>query len=267
VTLFIYLPCISLQWQGIPGRGEFIRLAFEYTNTLYEEATNNRILLPTITDVSKVGFPPHFAPPCLELPNGKCVSQTPAILDYLALKLGLDGSGSVTAGAEEDVEEEKVLLRAQVNQLVLIALDLNNETHDVHHPIDAGLYYEDQKAEASRRAKSFRASRIPKFFSYFQKVLVNNPKNEGGASEGGPYLITNTTTTADLVLFHMVCGLEFAFPKRMKALKESGNYDLVFKLHERIKAEPLIRKYLNSSRHQTFGNGIFRNYPELDGDE
>ena len=84
-------------------------------------------LLPTITDVSKVGFPSHFAPPCLELPNGRYLSQTPAILDYLALKLGLDGSGSVVAGVEEEDVEEKVLLRAQVNQLVLIALDLNNE--------------------------------------------------------------------------------------------------------------------------------------------
>jgi glutathione S-transferase len=77
-----------------------------------------------------VGSPPHFAPPCLELPSGKYLSQTSAILDYLAAKLGLDGSAGVVGEEEEEEEEEeedKMLVRSHVNQLVLTALDLNNE--------------------------------------------------------------------------------------------------------------------------------------------
>lgn len=68
-----------------------------------------------------MGTPPHFAPPCLELPNGKYVSQTAAILGYLTPKLGLDG----TKGIED--EEDKAIASAQVTQLVCTVLDLNNE--------------------------------------------------------------------------------------------------------------------------------------------
>lgn len=40
-----------------------------------------------------------------------------------------------------------------------MGVDLSNETHDTHHPIAAGLYYEDQKDEAIRRAEDFRSNR------------------------------------------------------------------------------------------------------------
>ena len=75
-------------------------------------------LLPTITDASKCGHPPHFAPPTLKLPSGRFLSQTPAILNYLAPKLGLAGKKE-----GEEAEEE----RSSINQLVLTALDLTNE--------------------------------------------------------------------------------------------------------------------------------------------
>jgi glutathione S-transferase len=42
---------------------------------------------------------------------------------------------------------------------------------------------------------------------------------------------------------------------------------LVFKLFERVQAEPTIAEYLKSSRKQEFSNGIFRHYPELDGEK
>jgi len=184
-------------------------------------------------------------------------------------KLGLDGTQSIQAAEGEEieaVEDEKMVVRAHVNQLVLTALDLNSETHDVHHPIDGSLYYEDQKVEAKRRAEYFRARRVPKFLKYFQAVLVSNPKKEGASSDT-PHLISDATTTADLVLFHVINGLEFALPKRMAKLRESGEYDLVFKLHDCIKSEPPIDAYLKSSRRQAYSNGIFRHYPELDGDD
>ena len=75
-------------------------------------------LLPSITDASKSGFPPHFAPPALKLPSGRFLSQTPAILNHIAPKLGLAGKV-----ADGDVEE----IRSTVNQLVLTVLDLSNE--------------------------------------------------------------------------------------------------------------------------------------------
>lgn len=82
--------------------------------------------MTTIGDATKTGGIPHFAVPALELPNGKFLSQTPAILNYLAPKLGLDGSKGLKGDEKEDMEE-KELVRSWVNQLVLTALDLNNE--------------------------------------------------------------------------------------------------------------------------------------------
>lgn len=242
-------------WPGIPGRGEYVRLAFEYAGVPYTEMSDPKKLLPSITDASKSGFPPHFAPPALKLPSGRFLSQTPAILNHIAPKLGLAGKV-----ADGDVEE----IRSTVNQLVLTVLDLSNETHDVHHPIAVEDYYEDQKEAAAARAKSYRANRLPKFLKYFQNVLASNPdaKNNGGA-----YLVGSTTTTADLVLFQVLDGISFAFPKRIATLKASGDYDNVFALKDRVAQETGIKEYLASGRRQPFSSGLFRHYEELDAEK
>lgn len=111
----------------------------------------------------------------------------------------------------------------------------------MHHPVDPAAYYDEQKPEASRRAKSFRAARLPKFLRHFQAVLESNSNNEGEnasrsktdcipmdkAGKSGPYLLFNVTTMADLALFHMISGLHFAFPRRLKTMQESGSYSFV----------------------------------------
>jgi glutathione S-transferase len=74
------------------------------------------------------------------------------------------------------------------------------QTHDVHHPIAVEDYYEDQKEEAIKRAKSYRANRLPKFLAHFQNVLQSNPDSK---NNGGTYLVGSITTTADLVLFQV----------------------------------------------------------------
>jgi glutathione S-transferase len=38
------------------------------------------------------------------------------------------------------------------------------------------------------------------------------------------------------------------------------------RLREAVKALSPLTHYLSSGRRQPFGNGIFRHYPELDGD-
>ncbi|KZT00497.1 glutathione S-transferase-like protein [Laetiporus sulphureus 93-53] len=255
-------------WPGIPGRGEYIRLAFEYAGIPYTENLNPETLESTIHDASKVGHPPHFAPPMLELPSGHTISQTPAILNHIAPKLGLAGAlGSKLATGEGLTEEEREKAeeeRSAVNQLVLTALDVNNEAHDVHHPIASSKYYEEQKEAALERAADFRASRIPKFLAHFENVLTTNPATADGERT---YLIGKQTTTADLVLFHVMDGLLFAFPKRMAAVNKSKEYDHVFKLHKRVARENGIKEYIASGRRQKFSMGLFRHYKELDGDE
>jgi len=247
-------------WDGIPGRGEYIRLAFEHTGTPYDEVKDNSTLMTRISDPQTVGNPPNLWPPALELPNGKWLSQTGVIINYISPGLGLAGYAK---DADLD-EDEKSYLNAKHLQLFLTIADMMVEAHNVHHPISVILYYEDQKAEALRAAEHFR-SRIQKFLQHFQTVLESNPANKGGE---GPFLLSNLTTAADLALFHNLTGLQYAFPRRLKSLQESGKYDLAFKVQERIQNEPKIVEYLKSNRRQKFSAyGIFRHYPELDDEK
>jgi len=240
-------------WGGIPGRGEYVRLAFEYAGMAYKDPKSPAKLL---NNVGQTGYPAQFAPPILETPNGAFISQTANILNYLAPKLGLDG---VPEGVTD--EEEIAVRRAHVNQLVMTCMDLNLETHDTHHPIASSFHYEDQKEESLRRSQEFRATRIPKFLKHFSSQLEANPDNQ---NRGELHLVGNKTTTADLALFHVLCGVEHAFPKRMATMRKDQSYADVFKLVEQVAVSENIATYLSSGRKTSFGMGIFRHYPELD---
>ena len=55
------------------------------------------------------------------------------------------------------------------------------EVHDTHHPIASSLHYEDQKPEALPAAPpdtSVPAERLPKFLSYFERVLEKNDRSQ-----------------------------------------------------------------------------------------
>src|SRR6185503_21308604 len=129
-----------------------------------------------------------FALPCL-VAGKRVISQTPNILFYLGARLRLAPRGE--AG------------RLWVHQLQLTIADWLVEAHDVHHPIGSGLYYEEQKREAKRRAADFLAVRLPKYLDYFEGVLND---------QSGGYLLGKSATYADLSLFQMVAGLRYAFP-------------------------------------------------------
>ena len=146
--------------------------------------------------------------------------------------------------------------RLATHQLQLTVADLVGEAHDTHHPIAASLYYEDQRPEAKRRAADFVKNRLPKFLQYFERVLVNN-------ASGPAHLVGARLTYADLSLFQVVAGLNYAFPKAMaRTAKRCPN---VMALHGRVAARPRIAAYLASEHRLPFNQqGIFRHYPELD---
>lgn len=196
------------------------------------------------------GNPPPFAPPALRIPgegtDGKplLIYQTPSILSYLGDKLDLAGSN----------EAEKSWILSHT----LTALDLNNEAHDTHHPIAAAKYYEDQKEEALKKAQDFRETRIPKFLSFFERVLKGN--EEKGQ---GKYLVGGKLSYADTTLWHVLSGLLFAFPKEMEARK--GEFGLLFgTFYDSVKDVSGVKEYLASERRKPFSMGVFRHYPELD---
>lgn len=59
-------------------------------------------------------------------------------------------------------------------------------------------------------------------------------------------------------------GTEYAFPKTMKKMRESGKYDGAFKLYDTVKERPNIKNYLASDRRSDYSDGIWRHYPELE---
>ena len=138
--------------------------------------------------------------------------------------------------------------------------DLVAEAHDTHHPISPALAYEEQKAEAARRAKAFREHRIGKYLGYFEKILTIEAMATPAPSPAAP------SAYADLSLFQATRGLQYhEFPDAMTRL--GPRTEAVLRLADRVQGEPAIAAYLASPRRLAFNEqGIFRHYAELDED-
>jgi len=182
-----------------------------------------------------------FAPPFLK-DGAVLIAQTANILLYLGRRHALaprDDAGRLWA-----------------HQLQLTIADVVDEAHDTHHPIASSLYYEDQQAEARRRAADFITKRIPKYLGYFERVLERNP-------QGDRHLVGRRVSYCDLSLFQLVAGLRYAFPRAMALIEP--RFARITALHGRIGARPRVDAYLKSARRILFNeHGIFRHYPELD---
>jgi len=78
------------------------------------------------------------------------------------------------------------------------------------------------------------------------------------------WLAGPTLSYADLSLFQLIEGLQYAFPKAMDRVRpDCGRVSLH---SERVGALPRIAVYLASERRLAFNeNGVFRHYEELDG--
>jgi len=235
-------------WPEIQGRGEFVRLALEDAGADYvdvarlpERGGRGVPALMRFLESRSVECPP-FAPPFLKA--GKLViAQTANILLFLGPRLGLVPKNEA--------------IRLWAHQLQLTIADWVVEVHDTHHPISGGLYSEDQKREAKRRAADFRAERLPKFLDYFGEVLKRNPK-------GTDYLVGRAASYVDLSLFQMIAGLRYAFPAALARLEPK--HPRLAALHDRVSARPRIAAYLKSPRRLPFNQqDTFRHYPELDG--
>ena len=232
-----YLPTIQ-------GRGEFVRLALEeagaaYVDVARGEADDGGGEKALMKDMTAPDHPP-FAPPYL-VDGDLVIGQTANILLHLGLRHGL---------APQDEGG-----RLWVNQLQMTISDLVAEAHDVHHPVGAGLYYEDQKAEAARRAQEFRTARMKKFLGWFETVLERAPK--------GGWLTGERLTYADLSLFQAIEGLRYAFPNAMRRLEPK--VPRVIAVRDAVAKRSNIAAYLKSDRRIAFSTeGIFRRYPELD---
>lgn len=243
------MPYELYYWDGLQGRGEFVRLALEEADADYVDVVRGpdqlgqgtRAMMAVLDSRTEAQIP--FAPPFLK-DGDLIVSHVANILLYLGPKLGL-------APREEG-------LRFVANGLQLTIADMVTEVHDTHHPLATTLYYEDQKEAAKRRAADFIRHRMPKFLGYFERVLNQNPA-------GARYSVGDRLSYVDLSLFQLIEGLHYAFPRAMKSF--ARQYPALAALRAAVAKRPNIARYLKSERRIPFNeSGIFRHYPELDQD-
>ena len=241
------MPYELYYWDGLQGRGEFVRLALEDAAADYVDVTRSSKQGAGTKAMMRLleGAQPYapFAPPFLK-DDELVISHVANILLHLGPKLGL---------APEDAG-----LRAVANGLQLTITDLVSEVHDTHHPLANGLYYEEQKEAAAARTASFLEERMPKFMGYFERALMRNP-------HGPANIVGEATSTVDLSLFQVFAGLRYAFPRATANF--AADYPALAALHAAVAERPNIARYLASKRRIPFNlSGIFRHYPELDRD-
>jgi len=230
-------------WPSVQGRGEFIRLPMEAAGIGYEDCARTQGVNALIADMGSRKRQGPFAPPYLVLPDDRAIAQTANILLYLGEAHGL---------APKQLEA-----RLWVHQVQLTIADLVGEVHQVHHPVGMGAYYEEQKPEAARFAGEFRAQRMPKYLGWLDRAA---PAGAAG------WLGGDTWSYADCAAFQIVEGLRYMFPRRMAAL-EPGLKALIA-LRDKVAELPNMAAYLASDRRIAFNeDGIFRHYPELDGED
>lgn len=216
-------------WPSIQGRGEFIRLALEHAGADYVDAARHKAGMARMERLMYGGRTAGpFAPPYLKA-GRLLIAQTANILHYLGPRLGLAPKQKDEAG------------RLRLLQHQLTIADWLVEAHDTHHPIGGGLYYEEQKREARRRARDFRANRLPLYLDYFEKVLAREKR----------------FTYVNLSLFQMMEGLDYALPRTMRALPHRRLRENQGRVADRLGSYLKRRIPFNQQ-------GIFRHYPELD---
>ena len=234
-------------WPTIQGRGEFVRLALEYAGLEYvdvarcppDEGGGAEALVRSLKRTDTPYVP--FAPPYLRCADF-VVGQTANILLFL--------------GARHSLAPQDEAGWHWTHQLQLTISDFVVEVHDTHHPLGVGKYYDEQREAALVRSDEFRRHRLGKYLGYFEGVLERND---------GPGCVGAELTYADLSLFQVIAGLNYAFPRLMR--ERRPKYPELYRLHDAIAATPRIAAYLASKRRLPFNEeGIFRHYDELDGE-
>ena len=229
-------------WPGLQGRGEFVRLALEAAGVPYRDRAREDGVEALVDDMDgRSGIKP-YAPPYIVTEDGLCIGQTAHILAWLADRHGFGSDDEATT--------------LQLIQLQLDISDMVEEVHTTHHPLAAGQYYDEQKDAAQKRAQDFRDNRIPKYLDHFEAAA--------GALDG-PFVSGERWSHVDTSLFLLIEGLHYAFPQRMAGVQAS--YPRLHALRDAVAELEGIRAYRSSPRSIPFNeDGIFRHYPELDGD-
>eukprot|EP00741_Cyanophora_paradoxa_P001717 tig00000498_g1666.t1 len=219
-------------WPSIIGRGEFVRLLFESAGVPYKDTRSAEACMAIIKGESTEHFP-AFAPPVLRKVRDPSfiLWQTPAILEYLGKQFGM------YPGPDEEA-------RAQALNLTIADLFVEGRAC-FHMQEPLGSYYK-QVEYTTPFVRAFEATRLPRFFAYFERALA---ANRGGSG----YLVGDKLTYVDVALLHGLMAAESQFPEAFAKLE----IPLLRAYGARLRALPRIAAYLASDRRGSFeGNSM-----------
>lgn len=197
------------------GRGQVIRLLWEDAGIAYKDVRYSFEEYPDYKKSLISQLNPTSTIPVIEL-NGRILTQSYAILRHFARQLGAyDGQS----------EEEKYWADAMCD----IALDWRTLFIIAFFSPDKDkLYPEHQKGNRAN----------------FLKAL-NQHLSSHDLSQSGPFVIGNTVTYADLVIYQ-ICHDEQLVQDGRAGLKE---YPRLAKLVDAVESRPNVQKFLQSDRY------------------
>ena len=175
--------------------------------------------------------------PCLTPPMIKKgdfqLCQTPVICKFLGKEFGLYPDNAIDEAKAE-----------QINTTIH---DFIGEGRLAFHGKDFLASYYTQMEETKPYIKRFVETRLPRYLSYFEKVLVFNNGGDG-------FVIGNKLTYVDLGLLHVLRATESQFAE---AWNSFDNIPKLKAFKDRMAARPKLAEYFKSSRCKPFeGNSM-----------
>ncbi|XP_031572873.1 hematopoietic prostaglandin D synthase-like isoform X2 [Actinia tenebrosa] len=204
----------NLVYFDLRGRGESIRMVLAFTGVKY---TEERVTMEGWPEIKSSGRCPFGQLPLLELGNGRVISQSVAILRFLALENG--------------VAPDNAYERARADMIVDSVKDMEDKM--------AMLYWEKDEQRKAQLNTSIYDDNLPKLMGFLTKILEGNNGGKG-------YLVGNKISYADINVFGFFNGYlgggKLEVPEQIKA------FPLLVDLYNRVMNEPKILEYLKNRK-------------------
>ncbi|GMH39298.1 hypothetical protein BSKO_07196 [Bryopsis sp. KO-2023] len=213
-------------WPGFKGRGELVRLMFEEAGVAYRDVAKEEDAAETVTEFffkggQKAGFPAR-APPAIQ--NGDFVlSETAVIMSYLGKKLGISPTSIEDA--------------ANVDQVLSTVGDAIAEGFRAFRPKSMTDSHESQLDVAKDTLEAFCTHRLPAYIGFIERVLGSN-------KAGGGFVVGDSVSAADFIVFHFMQALEAELPDAFK----TADAPLAKAHMKQIAERPNIKAYQASDR-------------------
>ncbi|XP_066936527.1 glutathione S-transferase-like [Clytia hemisphaerica] len=204
----------QLLYFELSGRGEVIRLLYKHAGADFED---KRISFQdygqnykTNAEECPLAFLPVLTTSC-----GKKISQTTAIIRYVANELKLFGKNNVE--------------QALIDLTIVSNKELSDKAIDI--------VFSQKSDEEKAKLKESLKTAIDKYFTYFEKLVKEN---------GGPFLVGSEITVGDIYLTDCLNGLtEYKILDVQQLLEK---YPLLKDIYEKVLQSDNIKRYLENQK-------------------